>query len=592
MSGNKKTADLHSLKTRQMIMQYPDGSFPAKNTVLAFANDKGTILPTTSLDISSIVVQVLSANTAFINDLSANTAFINDLSANTAFINDLSANTAFINDLSANTISTDGDIVVNNANLYVYGDQNLTGSVQATYITLLDPSQNNVDTYLWANNQNLYWQNTTETTNISQAVNNMSIGDSIQQITGLSTLSDVKTALNQLLTLFGNRKIFVTYPGSPPSGWTQAVGYPSTLQPILTIAYSGTNFVIGSETGALSILRYSTDGGITWTNSTVNLVAIISLSISSVINTLGTSPKLLAVLKGPSQIYVAQSIDHGVIFTDTGNYFAQFFPSEPCTIYTNGLATPTIVVGGTDNTGQKTFTVSTNGGTTWSLITTPITLRGKTYAIASNGGSTFVAVGTSSNLTNTAHIAVSTNTGVSWTTSTTVFNYLTEFSNVIYSALNFIAILSISAYESSAIFTSTDGFNWTAATGIVGSSFINLRTIARGAANIVAGGQAIPSTMFYSSTNGTSWLPVGGKPFSDGNCQSIYYDSSGLKFYAVGTSNTGSNIWESADDGVTWTLSSNTAFGPGGFGLAITSSASNVVAVGLTSPGNGDIWHT
>lgn len=46
MSGNKKTEDLHSLKTRQFIMQNPDGSYPPMNYVLAFADNRGNVVPT------------------------------------------------------------------------------------------------------------------------------------------------------------------------------------------------------------------------------------------------------------------------------------------------------------------------------------------------------------------------------------------------------------------------------------------------------------------------------------------------------------------------------------------------------------------
>ena len=59
MSGIRRTEDLHTLKTRNLIMQDNNGYFPVSGAVLAAANDKGTIVPTRDLDVNSVSLDTL-----------------------------------------------------------------------------------------------------------------------------------------------------------------------------------------------------------------------------------------------------------------------------------------------------------------------------------------------------------------------------------------------------------------------------------------------------------------------------------------------------------------------------------------------------
>lgn len=79
MSGNKRTEDLHTLKTRQIVVQNPDGTFPPVNSVLAFADARGRVVPSRDLNIATATVGDLSAGVATVGDLSAGEVTVSGL---------------------------------------------------------------------------------------------------------------------------------------------------------------------------------------------------------------------------------------------------------------------------------------------------------------------------------------------------------------------------------------------------------------------------------------------------------------------------------------------------------------------------------
>jgi len=198
MSGSKRTEDLQSVKTRALIMQNSDGSFPPVNSVLAFEDSQGHVAPTQNLKVSTLEVSTLDVSELQISKVTA------------------SSITAGVGILNKAAITANGDIIANSANMYVTGDQNLTGSIQAEYLTLRDPANANALTYQWVNDNDLLWEDgVSNVMNISQAVKNQYPGPNITTATDLPTCI---SAVNSLLTLFNNRGIFITTtPPTPPT---------------------------------------------------------------------------------------------------------------------------------------------------------------------------------------------------------------------------------------------------------------------------------------------------------------------------------------------------------------------------------------
>ena len=65
---------------------------------------------------------------------------------------------AFImNNNTSEDYTVNGELKVNNGNITVTGDGNLTGSVKAEYIALPDYTSKS-ETYLWADKNTLLWQ--------------------------------------------------------------------------------------------------------------------------------------------------------------------------------------------------------------------------------------------------------------------------------------------------------------------------------------------------------------------------------------------------------------------------------------------------
>lgn len=207
MSGVKRTDDFHSVKTRGLVIQNSDNSFPLQGSVMAASDSRGHMVASRDININSIAIN----NDKVMIDGDGN----------------ITANSIIL-DSSGTSIETVGDIVSVGANIYTSGDQETTGFVQTTYVTLLDPSANNPNTYLFANGGNLFWQNDTltENYNISQGFESMAVDPNNRDFLLVNNNQDVNlyTQVNRLLTIFSNAGVFLTLrdasgnaPPPPPS---------------------------------------------------------------------------------------------------------------------------------------------------------------------------------------------------------------------------------------------------------------------------------------------------------------------------------------------------------------------------------------
>jgi len=199
MSGVKRTEDFHSLKTRSLLLQNADFTFPPIDSILVTDDSKGHVTASKDLNVNSLAIN----NDRALIDPSGN---INAASLTLTSV--------------GNALQTVGDLFVTNANIYNSGDGNATGSVQTTYVTLLDPSANNPNTYLYANSGSLLWQNesTLETINISESVQTLLVDSNYRDFELIQSNTDPNliVTINRILTLFSNRQIFLDLSGANP----------------------------------------------------------------------------------------------------------------------------------------------------------------------------------------------------------------------------------------------------------------------------------------------------------------------------------------------------------------------------------------
>ena len=102
MSGTRYTEDLHSIKTRQLTLQNPDGSFPSLGVVLAVGDNIGTIVPVNDISVNSLTVDQLNI-TGYVNQTTMYTSVIttSDISAANVRVSGLTVT----NDISVNKVN-------------------------------------------------------------------------------------------------------------------------------------------------------------------------------------------------------------------------------------------------------------------------------------------------------------------------------------------------------------------------------------------------------------------------------------------------------------------------------------------------------
>jgi hypothetical protein len=199
MSGVKRTTEFNTIKTRDLVIQNSNNTFPPAGGLLVAADARGRMTVT---------------NTISVNDLQLNDQPFADASGSIA------ASTLTLQS-SGDAIQSAGDIYVNNANIYALGDQYDTGYVQTSELILLDLSANIQSTRLYAESKpdvessQLIWENdaTRSVVNITQCMDNLAVSSdpAYNNLTQLydNTDPNLPRYVNLLLTLFNQRKIFL-----------------------------------------------------------------------------------------------------------------------------------------------------------------------------------------------------------------------------------------------------------------------------------------------------------------------------------------------------------------------------------------------
>ena len=123
----KRTTDVHAIKTRDLVIQNSDNTFPPAGGLLVAADDRGRMVVTDNISVDN-----LQLNDRSLADASGSIA----------------ASTLTLRSEGI-AIETTGDIYVNNANIYTSGDQYSTGYVHTGSVILLDLSANIQTTRLY-----------------------------------------------------------------------------------------------------------------------------------------------------------------------------------------------------------------------------------------------------------------------------------------------------------------------------------------------------------------------------------------------------------------------------------------------------------
>jgi microcystin-dependent protein len=94
-----RTEAFDSIKTRQLIYQNPDGSFPPAGSIFTVASSAGAIGFATDIGVSD-----LSANTITVQDISTTTIVVNDITVQNVVVEDISGETASITNLTVQNV--------------------------------------------------------------------------------------------------------------------------------------------------------------------------------------------------------------------------------------------------------------------------------------------------------------------------------------------------------------------------------------------------------------------------------------------------------------------------------------------------------
>lgn len=238
-----RRGDFQGIKTRELILQDPSGSFPPLNSFLIVGDEKGGITTTQNLTIPQAAIELQELTTAadatgrYIRLNNGGLDFLNK-AGNVANPGEFSINKSPVNghfnlltttvgktnmniDDAGNMIlsgfSTQfatsspaaSDITVN-GNVTIGGpDPQRTGTLTAQTV-VLDDKVNTGKGRIWSSNNELYWQSPNGIGSmLTQWVELFAAtGDPITRIPEGSQLPAVITALNQIIDLFNSRNIF------------------------------------------------------------------------------------------------------------------------------------------------------------------------------------------------------------------------------------------------------------------------------------------------------------------------------------------------------------------------------------------------
>lgn len=126
------------------------------------------------------------------------------------------------NNNSSNDFTVKGELNVNEGNITVTGDGNLTGSVKTEYITLPDYVSKS-ETYLWADRDTLLWQSgiigtvPPRESDVFGWTSKLAQTSNIPQLGSSTSLETLITKYNELLIEFYNRGVIFANPKPPQS---------------------------------------------------------------------------------------------------------------------------------------------------------------------------------------------------------------------------------------------------------------------------------------------------------------------------------------------------------------------------------------
>lgn len=208
MSLAHPTRVFDSLRTRQVILQNPTGSFQQYGSTLAVADSRGTVRPTRDLSLNSITIQ--SPNLEI--DASGNIY---------AKLIELTAGAGVAVETGTGT-GTGGNVVATNANILITGNQNQTGYCESSTLVLRDLSSIAVPysslvgyegdlLFVQGQSQDRDIRGSTHI-NISQGIANLAVEPSASDIvlaTGPSDTTGMFINLMTILNIFNSRGIFI-----------------------------------------------------------------------------------------------------------------------------------------------------------------------------------------------------------------------------------------------------------------------------------------------------------------------------------------------------------------------------------------------
>jgi hypothetical protein len=232
-------------------------------------------------------------------------------------------------------------------------------------------------------------------------------------------------------------------------------------------------------------------------------------------------------------------------------------------VYGLAFGNNTFVASGWGGPSAYGFYSTSTNGTTWSTPSTSSNVLSYNYGLGFGGGR-FVSVG--ANGSGIPTYSTSTN-GYSWSTATTMPSPVSngQMNAVTYTGANWVAVGhtfgGFGFYS-----TSTNGTTWSAPAYFNGSedSGAALSVASNGLGTVVAVGgigaspgiAGTATTYTYSTNNGASWSSLATFPDTSSTnavvMTSIVYNTAKSQFYAVGATSTGTAVYATSTNGISW----------------------------------------
>jgi len=393
MSGVRRTEDLFSIKTKQVIMQNYDGSFPAQYGVLNVKDDRGHIVPSSSINLQRLDVIDLSASTIFSEVTNATPFYKPDYSANL---------TVNVNNIRSSYIDLLGLLcsrgIIVDTLVWNIGDSNIPlGPGGTGYSVIYDLSNGS------------FIATGTSLSNARSTISYSAFGAGWSDVLDVSftTCYTVSTipSINRLLATganSGGMNIALSVTSGPQTWRTDISGVPFGIGGYgKTIAYSNTRLVVGGfGAGTRPNICYSdASDGVVWLDAQG---APFGVGSSSVCNDILYDPSaqlFIAVGKGfavSRNIFISRA--DGMLWRDISNSLVPFGygSSGGCgNSVTYNPVGPVYVAGGKGVEGEANMLYSTDGNVWFNAKGNPFDSLGECYKVVfiATPHNIFIAVG-------------------------------------------------------------------------------------------------------------------------------------------------------------------------------------------------------